>query len=454
MRKKFLFVVSVAILLIAGVWCVALAYAFNISAETDVIAADPSAPVIPAFGEVKDVAVLFGTEVDAGLFLSDSPANGGVTAAFKDSVVFGAPGKHSVTLTLTKEEMETAATAIIYVLNPARSVNYETGITARNIRPEDFISNFEILNGSAVTYKLALLTDLTPFALDETGRYDVSLSFDGALFDSALYLEDTTPPTVKMASLTVNTGQPVTPEDFIVSVWDTSPYTARFPEGAEPDVFTEGTRDVTIILEDIYGNAGTHTVSMKVLPNVAPPALFGVKDLTVLLGDSVKYRQGVSAADSFGNPVNFTVDSSAVDVYVPGVYEITYTAGDANGNTFAQSAAVRVVEITEEALGGLVNPVLESIITEGMTQTEKARKIFDWIRSHITYIPDAPKDSALEGAYRAMRNRSGDCYTFYAISEVMLTRAGIENMMVTRVGGGSNHYWNLINPDGGGWYHF
>jgi hypothetical protein len=36
----------------------------------------------------------------------------------------------------------------------------------------------------------------------------------------------------------------------------------------------------------------------------------------------------------------------------------------------------------------------------------------------------------------------------------MLTRAGIENMMVTRVGGGSNHYWNLINPDGGGWYHF
>ncbi len=27
-------------------------------------------------------------------------------------------------------------------------------------------------------------------------------------------------------------------------------------------------------------------------------------------------------------------------------------------------------------------------------------------------------------------------------------------MRVTRINGNSNHYWNIVNPDEGGWYHF
>jgi hypothetical protein len=44
---------------------------------------------------------------------------------------------------------------------------------------------------------------------------------------------------------------------------------------------------------------------------------------------------------------------------------------------------------------------------------------------------------------------------FYAISELLLTMAGIPNMRIDRIPGTtSTHVWNLINPDELGWHHF
>mgnify|MGYP000048542348 CR=1 FL=1 len=49
----------------------------------------------------------------------------------------------------------------------------------------------------------------------------------------------------------------------------------------------------------------------------------------------------------------------------------------------------------------------------------------------------------------------GDCYTYYAVANVLLQRAGAETMRVERqnAGDGSHHYWILCNV-GTGWYHF
>jgi transglutaminase-like putative cysteine protease len=97
---------------------------------------------------------------------------------------------------------------------------------------------------------------------------------------------------------------------------------------------------------------------------------------------------------------------------------------------------------------------MSQLINERQTQREQARAIFDWIRNHVSYTSDGPKDSVYEGAYRALQYGQGDCYTFYAIAEVMLTKAGIPNQMVTRVESKTRHYWNLVNCDENGWLHF
>jgi len=80
-----------------------------------------------------------------------------------------------------------------------------------------------------------------------------------------------------------------------------------------------------------------------------------------------------------------------------------------------------------------------------------------WVRSNVTMVQGVRGGpaSVYEGAYRALRDRRGNCYIFFSISERLLTRAGIPNMRISRTPGVStNHHWNLINPDGLGWHHF
>jgi transglutaminase-like putative cysteine protease len=144
-----------------------------------------------------------------------------------------------------------------------------------------------------------------------------------------------------------------------------------------------------------------------------------------------------------------------VDFHTPGIYTATYIATDASGNTTRQSIAVTVLTVEYEMLNDMLQAVVDRIIREDMTQREMAQAIFTWVSNNIGYVADAPKDTVYDGAFRALQFRSGDCFTYYAISEVLLTRLGIPNIGLERVEGTSTrHYWNLVNADGEGWYHF
>ena len=100
-----------------------------------------------------------------------------------------------------------------------------------------------------------------------------------------------------------------------------------------------------------------------------------------------------------------------------------------------------------------VDPILDKITEEGMTKRELAYEIYKWVKANVGYSGSSDKSDWRKEAYRGIVNGVGDCFTYYAVSEAFLTRAGIDNMRVTRVGGRTQHFWNLINC-GDGWYHF
>ncbi len=100
-----------------------------------------------------------------------------------------------------------------------------------------------------------------------------------------------------------------------------------------------------------------------------------------------------------------------------------------------------------------VQEILASIITEDMTKLEQLRAVFDFTRTSIAYTGDSDKSDWKDGAYSGLMRRRGDCFTYYAVSRAMLDALGFENLEVTRVGGPTSHYWNLVNYNGG-WYHF
>ena len=108
---------------------------------------------------------------------------------------------------------------------------------------------------------------------------------------------------------------------------------------------------------------------------------------------------------------------------------------------------------TQEELDAAVQAAIDEIITPDMTKMEQAKAVWDFAKNGIRYTGDSDKSDWKSGAYEGLTARRGDCFTYYAVSRALLTALEIDNLEVTRVGGTSSHYWNLVNC-GDGWYHF
>ena len=214
-------------------------------------------------------------------------------------------------------------------------------------------------------------------------------------------------------------------------------------------------------------------------PDTEPPVIEGPHDLTVAVGMTLSYRSGVSAVDAVDGLVPFQIDASAVNLSQAGKYPVIYRAEDKSGNRAETTVTVTVVEVsgvndddptadvsgavepsfpplpevTQEMVDEVSDQILAKIVTPSMSQWEQARAIYNYVHTHVKYVGSADKSSWLIGAYVGFTRNRGDCYNYFACSKALLTRAGIPNVDLYRVGGGTDHYWQLVNV-GNGWYHF
>lgn len=226
----------------------------------------------------------------------------------------------------------------------------------------------------------------------------------------------------------------------------------------------------------------TPTPSPTLSPDTEPPVIEGPHDLTVAVGMTLSYRSGVSAVDKVDGPVPFQIDATAVNLSQAGEYPVIYRAEDQSGNRAETTVTVTVVEVhgvndddptadvsgetpapelsfpplpevTEQMVDELSDQILSRIVTPTMSQWEKARAIFNYVNTHVKYVGSSDKSNWLIGAYVGFTRNRGDCYNYFACSKALLTRAGIPNVDLYRVGGHTDHYWQLVNV-GSGWYHF
>lgn len=215
-------------------------------------------------------------------------------------------------------------------------------------------------------------------------------------------------------------------------------------------------------------------------PDTQPPVIEGPHDMTVAVGMTLSYRSGVTAVDQVDGKVKLDVDASQVNLTQPGEYPVTYRAVDRAGNRAETTVTVTVVEVSgvddddptadvsgegqeielppiKEVTAEMVNEeadrILGKILTPSMSQWEQARAIYNYVHTRIKYVGTSDKSSWLMGAYVGFTRGRGDCYNYFACSKALLDRAGIPNVDLYRVGGGTDHYWQLVNV-GSGWYHF
>lgn len=190
--------------------------------------------------------------------------------------------------------------------------------------------------------------------------------------------------------------------------------------------------------------------------DTTPPVITAPEPAAYHIGDAISYKKGVSVSDNSGEQLLPEIDNSNVLTNMAGTYYVYYAATDSSGNTGRAVAKITILpehEATEEEVQALAADVLDSILTEGMSQYEQAEAIYDWCHGNIMSAMNADKSSVLQGAYDGLFHRKGDCYTFYAAASWLLTACGIDNIGVSRAGGTATHYWSLVNT-GSGWYHF
>jgi hypothetical protein len=295
-----------------------------------------------------------------------------------------------------------------------------------------------------------------PAAIDTTvpGVYDIEIMIGKKTYRSKLEIKDTIPPGAMAVNREIPSGRALAAEDFVTDITDATQVSVSF--GSQPDFTSPGKREVTILLEDLGGNVTEKKAVLTVLEDNEPPRIIGAHDRTVYIGDRVSYRRDVTVIDNLDENAVLDIDNSAVNLKREGSYPVIYTASDVSGNVTTKTVTFTVEEKPEDyvdpdELDKLVDEVLAKIISDEMTQREKAKAIYDWTKHSIGYIDYPDMGDWVKAAYHGIKNRRGDCFVFYSTAQALLTRAGIENQRIVKTGGG--HYWNLVNC-GDGWYHF
>jgi transglutaminase/protease-like cytokinesis protein 3 len=157
--------------------------------------------------------------------------------------------------------------------------------------------------------------------------------------------------------------------------------------------------------------------------------------------------------DERDKDVEIKVDTSGINWKKEGVYKIKYTAADKAGNVAKTWAKVQIYKKGEAE--EMADEVLASITKSSWSDEKKLRAIYKFTKGNVSYIGSGSHQDWRKVAVNGLTRYSGDCFTFYSISRLLITRAGIPNIMIRRYPpkDGKNHWWNLVYVDDG-WYHF
>lgn len=400
---------------------------------------------IPPVADPVEVIALLNEKIMAFDFIENLVDATDVEASFVTEPDTSTPGEKEVKISLedSGNNLKIIESKLL-VLEVKSSVQVEAG-SVLDVKPEDFVDNNVI--------SVMVLSDLSTLDISSPAVHTIQIEVDGRVLSTNIDVVDTTPPIATPVNMETWKGDVLSPIDFVKDVIDISAYKVAF--GVKPDFETPGSQAVTVIVEDFYGNKTEVESMLSVKLDTEPPVIYGVKDKIIFEGDTISYRKGIEVRDNKDTDLDYQIDSGDVNLNKVGTYKVYYKAEDSSGNKVTEVATITVepFTVTEEMLYAKVDPILKGLTKDGMTKREIAYEIYKWIKAHVAYTGSSDKSDWMKEAYRGIVNGLGDCFTYYAVAEAFLTSAGIDNMRVTRVGGRTQHFWNLINC-GDGWYHF
>lgn len=298
------------------------------------------------------------------------------------------------------------------------------------------------------------ITDLSTINMNVPGIYEIKLQVGKKAYSSKLEIKDTVAPVAEAVNQEMWNDEKKEAKEFVKDIVDVTEVKVSFKE--QPDFSKVGVQEVLLLLEDAASNKTELKASLTVKADTEPPKIEGTHDQTIYIGSAVAYKKDVTVSDNRDKNVKLEVDSSSVNLKKAGSYNVIFTATDSSGNVATKTAVFKFEEkpkevVNKEDLDAAADKILASIITNGMSQKEKAKAIFKWTKTHIAYVDHSDKSDWVKAAIQGINKGVGDCFNYFSTAQELLSRAGIKNQGIVKIDG--HHYWSLINIDNA-WYHF
>ena len=314
------------------------------------------------------------------------------------------------------------------------------------------------------------ITDLSSIDTNTPAVYKLKVHHDIFFNETVtLRIEDTTAPAATGVTRTVLSYEEL-PEakEMVENVYDLSGISS-IEYDKTPDITNGGIIKAPVRVTDNYGNSSVVQATFVVTKDTTAPVIYGIKDITVAQGENPDLSSGVYAADNVSKNVSVRIDASKLEIAVPGTYEISYTAKDDAGNTATAVSTVKVikksapvkktvkkkaVKVKKKPDYGKVDQLAAKLLKKLKrgSDVETARAIFKWVHKNIHYAHNGSRLTGKKAAYYGLTKRSGNCRVFAWTCKLLLDKAGIRNMIVSRYPVTTRHYWNLVYMNGG-WYH-
>lgn len=283
------------------------------------------------------------------------------------------------------------------------------------------------------------------------GKYDATLTYDKKEYKITVKINDTVAPeATAKESITVQTGTAVHVTDCLDKVteasgnikaeFETKPETdtAQGTEAAESteatnkssvsssesteatdtqsqaiavgDVNLSSNDEITYVTAGDYDNnivvtdnAGNETKVPVKISVINPPAINGVTNKTVTVGDTIDYMAGVTATDGKGADITSSVqvDSSAVNTGAAGTYQVAYKVTDANGYIGSATSNVTVNEKPKE------EPKQEAADDSGSSNKSDSKKNNSSSKKHNNSSGSASSNNGGQSASNGGGSSSG-----------------------------------------------
>ncbi len=273
------------------------------------------------------------------------------------------------------------------------------------------------------------------------GEYELKTNLEGVEYITKITVQDTQAPTLILKEVKKYKDQPVKQEDFIETISDASEYTVNLL--SELNTGTIGDKEIKIEAIDKYNNKSEQTTVLHVVEDKEGPVFSGLKEINVAKNAAIDYNENVSANDEKDGKCEFSVDSSAVNLSVTGTYFATYTATDKSGNTTSEKRKI-VVASDENDVNSLADDVISKLGINSMSAADKSLALVRWSQNTIKYGHTYQNvRNVSKAAYYALSKHVGDCFGIASAMKILLTRAGVENIMVHCTD--DSHYWNMVN---------